>query len=100
MSVDNATSKLLERPQLLISIANVAFSPRLSCLLHMDVVTHRRQWVDVGLGRPLVSGVGISADDRYVYHVFVEVLDFRTYIAVLSRRAHWRCSAHWTTPRD
>ena len=87
MSIENAEQSALERSQLLISFANVASDPRPSCLLHMDFVTQQTRWLDVGLGRPLVSGVGVCADDRFVYHLFVEVSDFRTHVTVLDRRS-------------
>ncbi len=75
----------LDHPQLLISIANVASQPRPSCLLRLDSVTQCGEWVDVGLREPLASGVGICADERYVYHVCVTNADFGTHVIVLDR---------------
>ncbi len=73
--------------QLLISIPNVASSPRPSCLLSMDVLTQRMEWIDVGFGQPLASGVGIQADERFVYHVSIANADFSTQLAVLDRES-------------
>lgn len=87
VSDDRPRARLLERPQLLVSIQNVALDPRPSCLLRMDVMTQRKEWIDVGLGQPLASGLGIWSDDRYVYHVCIANSDFGTYLTVLDRES-------------
>lgn len=71
--------------ELLISIANVGSYPRPSCLLRMNAETHARDWVDVGVGQDLVTGVGIHADDQYVYHISVTVKPYVTYLSILDR---------------
>ena len=78
-------SRALDRSVVLISFANVAAQPLRSCLLRFDVVAQRGEWVDVGLGQLLASGVGICADDQHVYHVCVANPDFSTYLVVLDR---------------
>ena len=75
------------RSQLLISIQNVAADPRPSCLMRMDVTTQRKDWIEVGIGEPLVSGLGICADDQYVYHVCIAESDFGTHLTVLDRQS-------------
>lgn len=87
MAVDPSGAGPLARPQLLISIANVASDPRPSCLLHMDVLTQRREWIEVGFGQLLASGVGIHAGERYVYHVCIANADFSTHLTVLDRES-------------
>jgi hypothetical protein len=84
---DDSPTRPFERPQLLLSIQNVASDPRPSCLLHLDVLTNRKQWVDVGLGTLLASGLGIHADDRHVYHICIANSDFSTYLTVLDRQS-------------
>jgi Domain of unknown function (DUF4915) len=85
--VDSAHPRFLDRPQLLISIANVAADPRPSCLLHVDTATERTAWVDIGVGQPLASGTGIFADDLFVYHVCVVNPSFETYLVILDRQS-------------
>ena len=77
----------LAHPELLLSFANVASHPRPSCLLRVNIATQHGEWIDVGLGELLASGVGICADDRYLYHVLVANSDFSTYVSVLDRQS-------------
>jgi hypothetical protein len=70
---------------LLVSFCNVATDPRPSSLLLLDPHTQRGQWVDVGTTEPLVSGAGICADDRYVYHVSITQAGFRSVLTILDR---------------
>lgn len=72
---------------LLVSICNVAADPRPSCLLRLDMESQRADWVDTGVGEPLVSGAGICTDDDHVYHVGVLRSGFRTVLSVLERRS-------------
>jgi len=51
----------------------------------MDLATQRKEWVDIGLGQPLASGVGLCTDDQFVYHVIVANADFGTHLCVLDR---------------
>jgi hypothetical protein len=69
----------------LLSIANVAAYPRASCLLHLDLPTLAKQWVDVGFGEDLASGVGIHADERFLYHVYIANSDFSTNLTIFDR---------------
>jgi hypothetical protein len=59
-------ARQIEGPELQISITNVASGPLSSCLLHMDVLSQRKEWVEVGAGQLLASGLGIWPDDRYL----------------------------------
>ncbi len=72
--------------RLLVSICNVAANPRPTCLLALDLATGRRRWVDVGIGEPLVTGTGLTADDGNVYHVSVTEMGFATKLTVLDRK--------------
>jgi hypothetical protein len=77
----------LVHPQLLISIANVASVPRPSCLLRFDAVTRHGDWIDIGFGQLLASGVGIRADDKFVYHVYIANDGFTTHLTILDRES-------------
>jgi Domain of unknown function (DUF4915) len=72
---------------LLVSICNVAASPRASCLLLLDPHTHRGEWLNVGIGEPLVSGAGICVDEHYVHHVSITEAGFRTVLTLLDRES-------------
>lgn len=73
---------------MLISIMNVAASPRPSCLLRLDMETLESEWVEVGIDRLLASGLGIFDDGRYVYHVCIaNDPGFPTYLVVLERHS-------------
>jgi hypothetical protein len=64
---------------LLISICNVPFDPRPSCLLRMNTATLAVEPVDVGFSEPLViSGVGICSDENYVFHTSLALPDVAT----------------------
>jgi hypothetical protein len=54
-------------------------------LLRVNTATQHGEWIDVGLGEVLASGVGICSDDRYVYHILVANSDFSTHVSVLDR---------------
>jgi hypothetical protein len=69
----------------LASIANRAAFPLPSCLFAVDILTQRREWIDVELGQPVASGLGICADETYVYHVCQSSPDLDTYLVVLER---------------
>jgi len=71
--------------ELLASICNVAASPRPTCLLRLDVEAQRAEWVDVGVGEPLVSGAGICSDERYVFHVSIVEDGFGTVLSILDK---------------
>jgi hypothetical protein len=65
--------------KLLISILNVPFDPRPSCLLRMDTTTYAIEPVDVGFADSLVvSGVGICEDENYIFHVSLALPDVTT----------------------
>lgn len=85
-ATDGFTVFDIEPPQLLISIQNVASDPRESCLLQMDPATQRREWIDVGVGQLLASGLGIFADDEHIFHVCIANSDFSTWLSVLDRQ--------------
>jgi hypothetical protein len=53
----------------------------------MDVFTQRKEWIDVGIGQPLASGVGIGADEQYVYHICIANPNFGTYLTILDRQS-------------
>jgi Domain of unknown function (DUF4915) len=53
----------------------------------MDVTTQHKEWIDVGLGQLLASGVGICADEKYLYHVLVAQSDFSTHLSILERNS-------------
>jgi hypothetical protein len=53
----------------------------------MDVLTQRKEWIDIGLGQLLASGSGIYVDDRYVYHIVVANSDFSTHLTILDRQS-------------
>lgn len=64
---------------LLISICNVPFDPRPSCLLRMNTTTQEVAQVDIGFAEPLVlSGVGLCRDENYVFHVSLALPDVAT----------------------
>jgi hypothetical protein len=71
--------------ELLVSICNVAARPRPTCLLRLDVESQRGEWVDVGVGEPLVTGAGICTDERHVFHVSVVQAGFGTVLTILDR---------------
>jgi hypothetical protein len=43
------------------------------------------EWVDIGFGAELASGLGIYADDRFIYHTFIANADFSSHVTVLDR---------------
>lgn len=54
----------------LVSICDVSFDPRWSCLLRMDTNSYLTEAVDVGSSEPLViGGMGLCADDVNIFHV-------------------------------
>jgi Domain of unknown function (DUF4915) len=85
MSLNHQGMELFDQPRLLISIQNVALDPRPSCLLLFDVASQRKQWIDIGLGQLLASGLGIYGDDRHIFHVCIANADFSTHLVVLDR---------------
>jgi hypothetical protein len=65
--------------ELLISICNVPFDPRPSCLLRMNTTTYGVEPVDVGFSHPLViSGVGLCGDENFIFHVSLALPDITT----------------------
>ena len=65
--------------ELLVSICNVPFDPRPSCLLRMNTTTYATEPVDVGFTDPLVlSGVGLCEDENYIFHVSLALPDINT----------------------
>ena len=80
-----AESASKRHTRLLLSIPNVAAHPQPSCLLCLDPATQSKEWVEVGYGDLLVSGAGIYADDRCIYHLCIARADFRTVLTVLDR---------------
>jgi Domain of unknown function (DUF4915) len=73
------------RPEVLISIPNVAGYPQPSCLLRMDVGNQRGQWIDLGFDQLVASGLGICGDDKYLYHVYLASPDLSTHLTILDR---------------
>jgi hypothetical protein len=79
---------------LLVSIGNFGGArpvnpeaPRATCLLKLGFDTEIRAWVDVGCSdNPLVAGLGLCTDNRYVYHVSLAKIDSRSILTVLDRR--------------
>jgi hypothetical protein len=60
--------------------------PRPTCLLRLDVDSQHWRWVDVGCAdEPLVAGLGICSDDRYVYHVSLAKTESNAILTVLDR---------------
>src|SRR5271155_4381188 len=73
---DNRTSP---EGDLLISICNVPFDPRPSCLLRMNTTTYAVEPVDIGFTEPLVlSGVGLCVDEKYIFHISLALPDVDT----------------------
>ena len=53
--------------------------------MRLDTSTLSKEYVDIGFGQDLASGLGIYADDRYVYHTYIAHLDFSSHLTVLDR---------------
>jgi hypothetical protein len=72
-------------PPLLASVANRAAFPRPSCLFGIDLNTQRREWIDVKLNQLVASGLGIFADQEFIYHVCLSSPNLDTYLIVFDR---------------
>lgn len=69
---------------MLVSICDS--NPRSSCLVLLDLESHAKRWVDVGLGGgELYGGLGLVADERFVYHLSFVGPEQASHLSVLDR---------------